>query len=449
MSWYNKVVWSEGLFLHPQLFQQQERYLEHFAHVRALPGQPFFWGFSELEIDGDSLPLGKIALRTARGLFQDGTPFETPGHAPLPDPLRIGPEQTGQLIYLALPARQVNGEELSFAPVPDANTRNVPFETEIRDGNSMGMEPQTVQLANLRLRLMARSELGGALMELELARVAEVRNDGGIVLDPDFVPTVNCCGAAPRLCMWLDELLGLVRLRAEALAETLAGSNNSGAVAEVADWLLLQTLNRYEPLLNHLARLHNGSPEELYRILLTLSGELSTFLRFSTRRPQSFLPYRHSHSGTVFRPLMEDLRSLLNVVFERNARQIPLTSIGNNQWTAIVGETAQGSGKAFSSLILGVSARLSRETLAQEFMARLKIGSPEQLDQLVRSHMPGLPLQILPVAPRQIPYEVGMLYFELRREGGLWEQIRECGRLALHVAGEFPSLHMELWGTRD
>lgn len=474
MSWYNKVVWSEGLFLHPQLFQQQERYLEHFSHARAMPGQPFFWGFGELEIDSDSLPLGKIALRTARGLFQDGTPFETPGHVPLPEPLRIGAEQTGQLIFLVLPARQVNGEELSFEAVPNANTRNVPFETEIRDGNSMGMEPQLVQLANLRLRLMARNELGGALMELELARIAEVRNDGGVVLDPDFVPTVNRCAAAPKLCTWLDELLGLVRLRAEALAQTLAGSNSAGAVAEVADWLLLQTLNRYEPLLDHLAHVRNASPEELYRVFLTLSGELSTFLRFSTRRPQSFLPYRHSRSGTVFRPLMEDLRALLNVVFERSARQIPLINMGNSQWMATLGIEGTGetgdvngqnrqnrqsgqdgfnalhrSGMGFSSLVLGVSARLPREVLVQEFMARAKISAPERLEQHVRSHMPGLPLQILPVAPRQIPFQAGMLYFELRREGQLWEQIHENGRLALHVAGEFPSLHMELWGTRD
>lgn len=45
MSWYNKVAWSEGLFLRPQLFQQQERYLEHLAHKRAATLSPFFWGF--------------------------------------------------------------------------------------------------------------------------------------------------------------------------------------------------------------------------------------------------------------------------------------------------------------------------------------------------------------------------------------------------------------------
>ena len=34
MSWYSKVVWSEGLFLRPQHFQQQDRYLEHLLQAR-------------------------------------------------------------------------------------------------------------------------------------------------------------------------------------------------------------------------------------------------------------------------------------------------------------------------------------------------------------------------------------------------------------------------------
>ena len=42
MSWTNKVVWSEGLFLRPQLFQQMERYLESFTHRRSSPLSPFY-----------------------------------------------------------------------------------------------------------------------------------------------------------------------------------------------------------------------------------------------------------------------------------------------------------------------------------------------------------------------------------------------------------------------
>lgn len=41
MSWNDRVVWSEGQFLLPQMFQQQERYLEHVMHYRSLPLTPF------------------------------------------------------------------------------------------------------------------------------------------------------------------------------------------------------------------------------------------------------------------------------------------------------------------------------------------------------------------------------------------------------------------------
>ena len=64
-----KVVWAEGMFLRPQHFQQQERYLEFFAHSRALASEGYFWGFHELEIDVEALALGKLVLNKAVGSF--------------------------------------------------------------------------------------------------------------------------------------------------------------------------------------------------------------------------------------------------------------------------------------------------------------------------------------------------------------------------------------------
>ncbi|PRF55061.1 hypothetical protein C6Q28_22705, partial [Burkholderia multivorans] len=50
MSWYAKVAWQEGLFFRPQLFQQQERYFEKYAHMRAAPLElhPKSWTRSNL-----------------------------------------------------------------------------------------------------------------------------------------------------------------------------------------------------------------------------------------------------------------------------------------------------------------------------------------------------------------------------------------------------------------
>ena len=37
MSAHNRVVWSEGLFMQPQHFQQQDRYFERYVETLELP----------------------------------------------------------------------------------------------------------------------------------------------------------------------------------------------------------------------------------------------------------------------------------------------------------------------------------------------------------------------------------------------------------------------------
>ena len=43
-----KVVWSEGIFITPQHFQQFERYLESGLRQLAVSQEGHFWGFSSL-----------------------------------------------------------------------------------------------------------------------------------------------------------------------------------------------------------------------------------------------------------------------------------------------------------------------------------------------------------------------------------------------------------------
>ena len=86
MSVYSKVVWSEGLFLRPQHFQQQDRYFERYVETRCQALVPHSWGFTELEVERDLLSIGKFGLRRAAGVFPDGTPFRMPDDDPLPTP---------------------------------------------------------------------------------------------------------------------------------------------------------------------------------------------------------------------------------------------------------------------------------------------------------------------------------------------------------------------------
>src|ERR1043166_8688082 len=102
MPWNDKVVWSEGMFLQPQHFQQHDRYLERVVAGRAAPLQAYGWGFATLELEPAALAIGKLQIVAATGIFPDGTPFDIPHNDPPPAPLEIGADVKDELIVLAL-----------------------------------------------------------------------------------------------------------------------------------------------------------------------------------------------------------------------------------------------------------------------------------------------------------------------------------------------------------
>src|SRR5437667_12093943 len=86
MTWTNRVVWQEGMFLRAQHFQQQDRWLEMLVRTRAAALRPHSWGVIEMSIDRDLLSTGRFALSSAVGVFEDGTPFAVPGETDHPPP---------------------------------------------------------------------------------------------------------------------------------------------------------------------------------------------------------------------------------------------------------------------------------------------------------------------------------------------------------------------------
>ncbi|WP_077038043.1 type VI secretion system baseplate subunit TssK [Pelomonas sp. KK5] len=445
MNWNNKVTWSEGLFIRPQLFQQQERYLEWFAHRRVAPLTPYFWGFSDLALDVEALSLGKLVLGRCSGVFPDGTPFQAPGHARLPAPLALREEHLNQRVHLALPIRAPNGEETTFEEAPGSLARFNVFDIELRDSNSIGQGPRPVQLSNLRLTLVPEKELTSAWMGLPVARVRALHGDGSAELDNEFIAPVNHYGASTLLSRWFGQLLGTCTQRAEFLAGRLAGAAGSTQAAEVSDFILLQALNRYEPLLEHRLRLRETSPEAIYALLRSLAGELATFVRVDTRRPRPVAAYDHGDPFASFKPLIEEARWLLNALTVRSAAEFALEAKPNGMYLASI-DPSQLAG--FESVVLAVVADLPGDQVAAQFAAHAKLAPSDRLAELVRLHLPGMGLRVLPVPPRQIPFNAGHVYFQLEARGPLWDQLVSHGGIGLHVARSLPGLRLQLWGVR-
>jgi type VI secretion system protein ImpJ len=443
MSENNRIVWSEGLFLRPQHFQQQERHLETWIEGRAGSLRPYAWGFTELEIERDLLAIGKLGLRRARGVFPDGTPFAMPDNEPLPAPLEIGTQIRDQVIHLAVPLRKSGALQSTRTGSGAELTRYRTRDQDARDVTTDSAMATELEVAALNTRLMTQSEPADDFARIPLAHVVECRADRQVVLDDRFIPTALKTSAAGRLTTFLMEMQGLLHQRAEALAARAVASGRGGA-SEIADFLMLQIINRYEPVVAHLASSPSLHPEELFRLGLEITGELST-LTATSRRPPQFPTYRHDALRATFDPVINALRASLSVVMEQNAIPIPLA---HKKFGISVASVADPTLFDTAAFVLAARADVPSEDLRRRFPAQVKIGSVEKIRDLVNLQLPGIGLQAMAVAPRQIPYHAGFAYFELDRTNEQWRALKGAGGMAIHQSGDFPNLAMELWAIR-
>jgi type VI secretion system protein ImpJ len=219
----------------------------------------------------------------------------------------------------------------------------------------------------------------------------------------------------------------------------------SHGVSEMADFLMLQALNRAEPVFRQHALAPTVAPLGLYLACLSLAGELATFTTES-HCPAEHPLYRHDDLQATFTPVIADLRRMLSTVLERNAVQIDLAERNHGVRMAVFPDPELARSAIF---VLAANAQMPAEQLRVRFPAQSKLGPPERLRDLVNLALPGLALRSLPTAPRQLPFHAGFHYFEIDRGGELWKQIERGGSLAMHVAGDFPGLDLELWAIRQ
>ncbi|AMY08106.1 type VI secretion protein, family [Luteitalea pratensis] len=440
---FNRVVWSEGLFLRPQHFQQQDRYMERFVETRCQGLIPHAWGFTEVELERDLLGIGKFGVRRASGVFPDGTPFRLAVDDPLPPALEIDVQVRDQLVYLAVPLRRVGEPEFERPDAADRMARHQIREWEARDTTSASGDSAPVEVGALSTRLLLASQVTDAYATIPIAHIAEARPDKRVLLDDSFMPTVLHARAATRLATFASELLGLLHQRGDALGGRVAATGR-GAAAEFAEFLMLQAINRYEPLLAHHADTGGVHPEQLYELFVSIAGEMATFTSIS-KRPPAFPGYRHDRLRESFEPVMAALRAAFAAEMVQVAIPIPIETKKYGISVALVSERALYSSAVF---VLAARADVPSEELRRSFPSQLKVGPVERIADLVRLGLPGVPVLPLPVAPRQIPFHAGSAYFELDQSSELWEQLKTSGGVALHVAGSFPGLAMEFWAIR-
>ena len=446
MASQSKVVWSDGLFVKPHHFQQQTRYLERMAERLANGAEAHNFGLKSLQIDEDLLQLGKLSIVEASGILPDGTVFDIPGQDMAPPIVDLSRNLTAnEVIWLCLPLTTENGLEVQAYRDEggDVGARYQAKETLLRDNSQLAGELASVQVASVRPVLLKDSDDLSNFARLAILKVIDSSAEGAILLDRDFLPTMLSISAGPTVRRFLTEINDGVIQRARGIAARIGKPDQSG-IAEVADFMLLQALNRISPRLRHMVSLETLHPRLVYETLLDIVGDLSTFLTESRLTPE--LPvYDHRTPSTCWPPMIQTLRQLLSATLVANAVPIPHQRKLHGYVVAPVHDRELTNTSEF---VLAIKANVPQERLQREFVAQAKAASIERIRELVEKQLPGIPMHLLPVAPRQLPYHANYSYFKLERNSNAWAHLEGSAGFAFHIAGEFPGLELQFWAIK-
>jgi type VI secretion system protein ImpJ len=446
MSRSQRVVWSEGLFLTPHLFQQHERYHEDLLHFRLKPFTPFYWGLLDYDIDTDTLTNGSFRLNRCNGIMPDGLPIQMPANDPLPPNRsfkeeKIFPSSAATLdVFLAIPEEQVDRVNVSLDGATNGAAARYQMQlAQVADDTTGGNEHE-ISLARKNYKILFSGERLDGHILLKIAEVA--RTPSGTFSLQDYIPASLSISASNQLMTILRGLWDILSTKSSGISAQRRHITEF-AGSDIANFWLLHTANSYIPILSHFYNAKHHHPEHLYLVLCQLAGQLTTFAMDAS--PRDLPLYEHDNLHQTFTVLDRTIRRLVETVIPTRFVIIPLDK--REQWH--VGQVHDDRLLGTAKFYLGVRAQVAANKLIQEIPIKAKISSPGEINDLIGRAVSGIELTHEAVPPSDIPVAAGFRYFQLNTQGRWWEVIRQSKGLAIYIADEFPELELQLIAVRD
>ena len=444
MSLLNRVLWKEGLFIRPQHFQQESRFLMS-QLKQVIDISAYHVGLKKITFDQELLSFGKLGLTECKGVMPDGTLFNLPLTESLPSPINISNNFIGKTIYLCLPIIS-NGEgEVRYSTTysDSMDSRSEITFTEVKDSHSENGSYAQIELLKNQYFIKSSLDDLSNYLSIPIARIKDIALDHQILLDEEFYPMSLHINAMPIFIKKLSELSDLISSRAQSIVSRISSPEKSG-VADINDFLMLLTLNRVSPLIKSIVKLGKSHPLSVYNLLASLRSELTTFV-LKERFSETFYDYLHENPSTSLNPLFNDIKSYLSVI--TNTKVVPLPVVAQ-QYGIYTTQINDPSLYTTAEFIIAIKAHLQPELLKNQFIQQTKISSIEQINQLVHLQLPGVPINALPVAPRYLPYHSGFMYFQLDKTSTYWENLLTSSGFGFHITGTYPGLEIEFWAIR-
>jgi type VI secretion system protein ImpJ len=444
MRLLSRVVWAEGMYLAPQHFQAQNRYFEAAFQFATSSLWNHAYGLAACQLDADALRNGTVSLLQARGMFQDGLPFDIPECDARPDPRNIAeqflPTTESLTVALAIPCWHPGQQNCDLDPIPTGNVRYSGTTEMVHDENT-GQDPKPVKIGRKNIRIVVMGKEDENLLTLPIARVTRDQS-GHYVYDPTHVPPTLRMSSNEWLSRMLQRLVEILEEKGAVVSQEQQSNGRfqmGMSPRQVAQFWFLHAINSGLTPLRHILLAKHRHPEELFREMSRLAGALCTFSLESN--PRSLPAYNHYDAGPCFAQLEEHIIRHLEIIVPSQAVVIPLQAAARYFYE---GEIRDQRCLGRSRWILGIRSPIGEADLISRTLQFVKVCSAQFVPELVKRALPGMALTHMPVPPSAVAAKVDAQYFVITRSGPCWEHIMRTSKVGVYVPGDLPMPESEL-----
>ncbi len=441
----------------PQHLQQQDLYHERMVNARFDAISAYNWGVRSLIIDPGALGKGELVVQSFSGVFPDGLfirfdqgdrlapaartvepHFPSTRTEPIDVYLGIMMEREGVSSFLETPAGSSSGLPRSRFAMANRVVKDL-----AGDGASA-----TISFGVPSLTILFGNEPRD---DYSCFKIAEISRDGSgsYVLVETYIPPSLCIEASPFIMKGLQRIVGFMTGKQKDLSE-LRRQRDASTVeftaADVTSFLQLSALNGVLPIMNHAGKAGDLSPQQLYLLIAQTTGQLATFS--STVTPNDIPGFNHLDLRGTFEELFALLTGLLRSAIRKEYVEVALEEKRGVRFGRFDEETF----KKCKQFILAVkSDSATEEQVATRLAALSKIASWADIQGVLSSATPGVPLKVTHRPPPEIPIRAGVVYFTLDTTVAHWKGIKDGQNIAIYLPPPFDpaSSKVELMGIPE
>lgn len=431
-----RVVWSEGLLMSPQHLQQQDLYHERLVNSRLDGIEPLNWGVLKIEVDRRALESGQVRVSELTAILPDGLVIDCgSGDAELPPSRPVEghfPHTQDVLeVFLGVP-RERDGVS-NYADAPGGRQRFVIANTSVPDLTGEGSNLE-VAFGQRNLQVIFGSEPRD---DFESLKIAELCRDasGNLALNDPFVPPILRIDASPFLLAGMRRLLRLMSTRRRSLAEAARERNDATVeynAGDITRFLLLNSINTYLPVLNHLVEAPDVPPRQAYLWMLSLGGQLATFS--ATFDPAALPKFNYNDLRSTFEPLFARITELLQATVKEHYVSIQLDGREDGMY---LGQISEDRMMGCTKYLLGIRTSIAEQEVANTLPRLSKMASWGDINSILSAATPGASVEVTFRPPPEIPIKAGVVYFVISTDNNYWRNIVTDRQVAVYLPRPF------------